>query len=152
MIGDTEQHNFRRSDQPLTAASGHNTLYHATCIKDLPEPSLSIPKATALADSHSAHKVHCGHNQGPKALLLNLFAFTVPLLYPEELSWTILRYTDPDAPLAQADEDKLLGFNPPAVVEKWKFMALKINMSLGTAAYATMALLRGKRVRTISRL
>ena len=59
---------------------------------------------------------------------------------PKELSWSILRYTDPDVPLAQADEDKLLGFDPPAVVEKGKFMALQINMSLGTAAYATMAL------------
>ena len=59
---------------------------------------------------------------------------------PKELSWSVLRYTDPDVPLAQADEDKLLGFDPPAVVEDGKFMALQINLSLGTAAYATMAL------------
>jgi len=59
---------------------------------------------------------------------------------PKELSWSILRYTDPDVPLAQADEDKLLGFDPPAVVEDGKFVALQINLSLGTAAYATMAL------------
>ena len=52
----------------------------------------------------------------------------------------MLRYTDPDVPLAQADEDKLLGLDPPAVVEDGKFMALQINLSLGTAAYATMAL------------
>jgi tRNA pseudouridine13 synthase len=51
-----------------------------------------------------------------------------------------LRYTDPDVSLAQADEDKLLGFDPPAVVEDGKFTALQINMTLGTAAYATMAL------------
>jgi tRNA pseudouridine13 synthase len=57
-----------------------------------------------------------------------------------ELSWSVLRYTDPDVPLAQADEDKLLGFDPPAVVEDGKFMALQINLNLGTAAYATMAL------------
>ncbi|KAF9646008.1 tRNA pseudouridine synthase D [Thelephora ganbajun] len=59
---------------------------------------------------------------------------------PRELSWSVLRYTDPDVPLAQADEDKLLGFDPPAAVEDGKFMALQINLSLGTAAYATMAL------------
>jgi tRNA pseudouridine13 synthase len=59
---------------------------------------------------------------------------------PRELSWSVLRYTDPDVPLAQADEDKLLGFDPPAVVEDGKFMALQINLNLGTAAYATMAL------------
>lgn len=51
-----------------------------------------------------------------------------------------MRYTDPDVPLAQSDEDKLLGFDPPAVVEDGKFVALQINMILGTAAYATMAL------------
>ncbi|OSX60298.1 hypothetical protein POSPLADRAFT_1075036 [Postia placenta MAD-698-R-SB12] len=59
---------------------------------------------------------------------------------PKELSWSVLRYTDPDVPLAQADEDKLLGFEPPVVVEDGKFLALQINLQLGTAAYATMAL------------
>lgn len=59
---------------------------------------------------------------------------------PKELSWSVLRYTDPDVPLAQADEDKLLGFEPPAIVDDGKFMALQIRLTLGTAAYATMAL------------
>ena len=52
----------------------------------------------------------------------------------------MLRYTDPDVPLAQADEDKLLGFEPPVIDENGKFLALQIAMTLGTAAYATMAL------------
>jgi tRNA pseudouridine13 synthase len=59
---------------------------------------------------------------------------------PKEMSWSLLRYTDPDVPLAQADEDKLLGFDPPAIMEDGKFMALQIHLVLGTAAYATMAL------------
>ena len=59
---------------------------------------------------------------------------------PKELSWSVLRYTDPDVALAQADEDKLLGFDPPVIVEDGKFMALQLNLQLGTAAYATMAL------------
>ncbi|GBE79670.1 pseudouridine synthase [Sparassis latifolia] len=59
---------------------------------------------------------------------------------PKELSWSVLRYTDPDVALAQADEDKLLGFDPPAAVEDGKFMALQVHLTLGTAAYATMAL------------
>ncbi|KAI6047420.1 pseudouridine synthase [Pisolithus marmoratus] len=46
----------------------------------------------------------------------------------------------PDVALAQADEDKLLGFDPPRVVEDGKFVALQLNLTLGTAAYATMAL------------
>ena len=52
----------------------------------------------------------------------------------------MLRYTDPDVALAQADEDKLLGFDPPVIDENGKFLALQIRLSLGTAAYATMAL------------
>ena len=59
---------------------------------------------------------------------------------PKELSWTVMKYTDPDVPLAQSDEDKLLGFSPPASDEDGKFLALQINLQLGTAAYATMAL------------
>lgn len=59
---------------------------------------------------------------------------------PKELSWSVLRYTDPDVSLAQSDEDKLLGFDPPAIVADGKFMALQMNLTLGTAAYATMAL------------
>ncbi|THV08431.1 tRNA pseudouridine synthase D [Dendrothele bispora CBS 962.96] len=59
---------------------------------------------------------------------------------PSELTWSVLRYTDPDVPLAQADEDKLLGFDSPVVVEDGKFLALQINLTLGTASYATMAL------------
>ena len=59
---------------------------------------------------------------------------------PKELSWSVLRYTDPDVALAQADEDKLLGFDPPVVDESGKFVALQIRLTLGTAAYATMAL------------
>lgn len=56
------------------------------------------------------------------------------------MSWKVLRYTDPDVALAQADEDKLLGFDSPAITEDGKFMALQVEISLGTASYATMAL------------
>lgn len=59
---------------------------------------------------------------------------------PKELSWTMLRYTDPDIALAQADEDVLLGFEPPTEQPDGKFRALQIRLTLGTAAYATMAL------------
>ena len=59
---------------------------------------------------------------------------------PKELSWSVLRYTDPDVPLAQADEDKLLGLEPSAAVEDGRFLALQVGLQLGTAAYATMAL------------
>ncbi|KAI0832348.1 tRNA pseudouridine synthase D [Trametes gibbosa] len=59
---------------------------------------------------------------------------------PKELSWAVMKYTDPDVALAQSDEDNLLGMPPPATDENGKFLALQINLQLGTAAYATMAL------------
>ncbi|BEI86130.1 hypothetical protein CcaverHIS002_0604170 [Cutaneotrichosporon cavernicola] len=60
---------------------------------------------------------------------------------PFNVSWEHVRYTDPDIPLAQADEDRLLGFNVPALDDaEGKFNALKISWSLGTSSYATMAL------------
>lgn len=59
---------------------------------------------------------------------------------PKNMSWSVLQYTDPEIPLAQADEDKLLSFDPPVIVEDGKFMAIQISITLGTAAYATMAL------------
>lgn len=59
---------------------------------------------------------------------------------PKELSWSVLRYTDPDVPLAQSDEDQLLGKEPPAPDPEGRFLALQVRLILGTAAYATMAL------------
>lgn len=59
---------------------------------------------------------------------------------PTQLEWTTLRYTDPDIALAQSDEDKILGFDPPVIDETGRFMALQIRLQLGTAAYATMAI------------
>lgn len=59
---------------------------------------------------------------------------------PKELTWDVMHYTDPDVSLAQSDEDKLLGFDPPVVDQDGKFMALQIRLTLGTASYATMAL------------
>jgi tRNA pseudouridine13 synthase len=43
--------------------------------------------------------------------------------------------------LTQSDEDRLLGLNPPAGDDKdGKFRALRIELELGSSAYATMAL------------
>jgi len=56
------------------------------------------------------------------------------------VSWSLLQYTDPDLPLAQTDEDFLLGLEHPEIEEGGKFLALQIRLQLGTAAYATMAI------------
>lgn len=51
-----------------------------------------------------------------------------------------MRYTDPNVPLAQSDEDAILGLDKPMIDEDGKFLALQIRLTLGTSAYATMAL------------
>ncbi|KAH9077316.1 tRNA pseudouridine synthase D [Lactarius deliciosus] len=53
----------------------------------------------------------------------------------KKLSWSVLRYTDPDVPLAQSDEDQLLGYDAPAPTPDGRFLALQIRLILGTAAY-----------------
>jgi len=59
---------------------------------------------------------------------------------PRELTWKMYQYTDPDLPLAQADEDILLEIKPATEEADGKFRALQISLTLGTAVYATMAL------------
>jgi tRNA pseudouridine13 synthase len=51
-----------------------------------------------------------------------------------------MRYTDPNVPLAQSDEDAILGLDKPMIDTDGRFLALQIRLTLGTSAYATMAL------------
>ncbi|KAF8745972.1 hypothetical protein AX14_004266 [Amanita brunnescens Koide BX004] len=67
-------------------------------------------------------------------------SYRAMLHLPKEMTWSVLRYTDPNVALAQADEDNLLGFDAPVTDVNGAFMALQIGLRLGTAAYATMAL------------
>ncbi|KAG8708995.1 hypothetical protein FRC09_000922 [Ceratobasidium sp. 395] len=60
--------------------------------------------------------------------------------HPKALSWVTMRYTDPNVPLAQSDEDAILGLDKPMIDESGKFVALQIKLTLGTSVYATMAL------------
>lgn len=71
---------------------------------------------------------------------------------PKEVSWEIMRYTDPDIPLAQSDEDKILGIDPPQTDPNGRFLALQIKLQLGTASYATMALREVTKVDTSSHI
>lgn len=71
---------------------------------------------------------------------------------PTNLTWQHISYTDPDVALVQADEDAILNLNPPAPVSssatgsdgessgEGKFKALRLELTLGASAYATMAL------------
>jgi len=61
--------------------------------------------------------------------------------HPDHVSWQHIQYTDPDIALVQSDEDRILGLNPAAVNDReGKFRALRIELTLGASAYATMAL------------
>ncbi|OCF71410.1 tRNA pseudouridine13 synthase [Kwoniella mangroviensis CBS 8886] len=65
------------------------------------------------------------------------------IIRPISLNWNHLTYTDPDVSLVQSDEDEILGQNPPPEdidSEEGKFRALKIELELGSATYATMVL------------
>lgn len=60
---------------------------------------------------------------------------------PSRVDWTHMTYTDPNLALSQSDEDKLLGLPAPETHDpNGKFKALQIELELGSAAYATMAI------------
>lgn len=61
-----------------------------------------------------------------------------------------MRYTDPEIPLAQSDEDQILGIEPPQTDENGLFLALQIRLQLSTACYATMALREVTKIDTSS--
>lgn len=86
-------------------------------------------------------------------------AYRKILHLPRNIEYRLLRYTDTEMSLAQSDEEKILDIEHPVVEpfeqrqdkaevskdgddeqEKQSFVALQLRFTLGTAAYATMAL------------
>ncbi|CAL8462051.1 g1582 [Coccomyxa elongata] len=65
---------------------------------------------------------------------------------PRDLNWRLLRYSDPDAPLAHSTLDRLSGAPPPSVqpispdekVGEGEKVALQLAFSLPSSTYATM--------------
>lgn len=73
------------------------------------------------------------------------------VLKPTSLTWSQVRYTDPNLPLVQSDEDTILGLNPPTPHDpEGMFRAVVLELVLGPAAYATMALREVTREETSS--
>ncbi|EGG02373.1 uncharacterized protein MELLADRAFT_91467 [Melampsora larici-populina 98AG31] len=77
-------------------------------------------------------------------------AYRKILHMPTDVKFALYEYEDPELPLSFADEDKLIGMKLPEPKE-WtstdeanedckKNMALKVEFTLGSSAYATMAL------------
>lgn len=59
---------------------------------------------------------------------------------PTNMSYKLMRYDDPNFPLAATDEDKLLNRTLPTPPEDGQHLALQIDLTLGSSTYATMAM------------
>lgn len=62
------------------------------------------------------------------------------LTKPNNTTWEILRYSDPNFDLQQADEDRLLGMSLRQPEDNPDKTAIRVSFDLDTANYATMAL------------
>lgn len=62
------------------------------------------------------------------------------VLKPENLTWKIVRYSDPYCDLILSDLDELQGKKIAGDVEDGKYRALLVDMTLPASTYATMAL------------
>ncbi|XP_013787304.1 pseudouridylate synthase 7 homolog [Limulus polyphemus] len=62
------------------------------------------------------------------------------LVRPQLMSWAILRYDDIKEPLVLSDLDVVQGVQLPSVLTSGKLKALKLEFSLPSSSYATMAI------------
>ncbi|CDS10699.1 hypothetical protein LRAMOSA11185 [Lichtheimia ramosa] len=58
----------------------------------------------------------------------------------DDLEWSLIRYDDPCAPLCYTDLDRIVNKDEPTNIPDGKHLALRIEFTLGTSQYATMAL------------
>ncbi|KAL1918034.1 uncharacterized protein VTP21DRAFT_3300 [Calcarisporiella thermophila] len=59
---------------------------------------------------------------------------------PGNVSWSLLRYDDPNLPLCRTDLEILENVPEPQGVADGKYLALRLQLTLKTSQYATMAL------------
>ncbi|RHZ79852.1 hypothetical protein Glove_140g75 [Diversispora epigaea] len=82
----------------------------------------------------------------PRAMKRDIKDFSLPGDYrkimgkPKHVSWQLFRYNDPNVPLSLTDLDILQGNSEPESIPDGEYLALRINISLSTSQYATMAL------------
>ncbi|XP_076336847.1 pseudouridine synthase 7 [Tachypleus tridentatus] len=62
------------------------------------------------------------------------------LVRPQLMSWTMLRYDDIKEPLVLSDLDVVQGVQLPSVLTSGELRALKLEFSLPSSSYATMAI------------
>ncbi|KAI8647380.1 pseudouridine synthase [Parasitella parasitica] len=59
---------------------------------------------------------------------------------PEQMGWSFVRYNDPTEKLCNTDVDRLENKDEPVGIADGQYLALKVEFTLGTSQYATMAL------------
>ncbi|CAO3599103.1 unnamed protein product [Absidia cylindrospora] len=72
------------------------------------------------------------------------------LALPENVSWSFIRYNDPAAKLINTDLDTANGEPQPVGEPSGKHLALRLEFTLGSSQYATMALREITRMETSS--
>ncbi|CEG83732.1 hypothetical protein RMATCC62417_17608 [Rhizopus microsporus] len=72
------------------------------------------------------------------------------LAKPRNMSWSCIRYNNPEERLCNTDVDRLQALPEPTGVEDGQYLALKVEFTLGTSQYATMALREIMRAETSS--
>ncbi|CAM0137074.1 multisubstrate pseudouridine synthase 7 [Umbelopsis sp. WA50703] len=66
-------------------------------------------------------------------------AYRALMAKPSQLDWSFIRYDDPNKKLCQTDADLLKG-EAELTSDEGPYLALRLNLSLSTSQYATMAL------------
>ncbi|XP_043083526.1 pseudouridylate synthase 7 homolog isoform X2 [Puntigrus tetrazona] len=61
------------------------------------------------------------------------------LIRPRDVSWELIQYNDPRVPLVHTDVEKLENAPAPVYLKEGKYQALKMEFSLPSSTYATMA-------------
>ncbi|KAK7116888.1 hypothetical protein R3I94_023281, partial [Phoxinus phoxinus] len=66
-------------------------------------------------------------------------AYRKLLIRPSDVSWELIQYDDPRVPLVLSDVEKLENTPAPVYLKEGKYRALKMEFSLPSSTYATMA-------------
>ncbi|XP_051771673.1 pseudouridylate synthase 7 homolog [Ctenopharyngodon idella] len=66
-------------------------------------------------------------------------AYRKVLTRPSDVSWELIQYDDPRVPLVHTDVEKLENAPAPVYLTEGKYRALKMEFSLPSSTYATMA-------------
>lgn len=67
-------------------------------------------------------------------------AYRRVIIRPTDVSWEVVRYDNPRNPLVHTDVDKLENKPAPVVSSEGKYRALRMEFSLPSSTYATMAI------------